>query len=144
MSRLETVNESGITNSMKKAAKGALLSGLVYPGLGQVVLGRPGVGLVFILAATAGIGTIIYKIMTSISLIMDQAMSMVESGGVSYDKIVHISINVVQNGSPLLNSAPTLLFLCWLCSTIHAYIVGGRLDQRENQPQLPPKLPPHV
>lgn len=129
---------------MKKAIKGALLSGLVYPGLGQVVLGSTGVGLAFILVATAGISTIIYKIMTSISLIMDQTISMAESGGVSYDKMVRISINAVQNGSPLLDSTPTLLFLCWLCSIIHAYIVGGSLDRLGNHPRLPPKLPPHV
>ncbi|MEA2083602.1 MAG: hypothetical protein U9O82_05050 [Thermodesulfobacteriota bacterium] len=129
---------------MKKAVKGALLSGLVYPGLGQVVLGRPGTGIAFILAATAGIGMIIYKIMTSISLIMDQTISMVENGGVSFNKIVQISMNVTQSGFSLFNSAPILFFLCWLGSIIHAYFVGDKLDRIKDRFRLPPKLPPHV
>jgi TM2 domain-containing membrane protein YozV len=39
---------------MKKSIKGVLLSGLVYPGLGQFILGHITTGIIFILLTTAG------------------------------------------------------------------------------------------
>jgi TM2 domain-containing membrane protein YozV len=39
---------------MKESTKGVLLSGLVYPGLGQLILGRITTGIIFILLTTTG------------------------------------------------------------------------------------------
>jgi hypothetical protein len=39
---------------MKNSTKGMLLSGLIYPGLGQLILGHVFSGIIFVLLATIG------------------------------------------------------------------------------------------
>jgi hypothetical protein len=59
---------------MKNSTKGMLLSGLVYPGLGQLILGCVFSGIIFALLATAGFSVLLYRIVQRTLRVIDQIL----------------------------------------------------------------------
>jgi hypothetical protein len=110
---------------MNKSVKAALLSGLVFPGVGQISIGykKRGWFIIFV------IGGFLFLIM---SKIMQQATSIVEkmqASGVALD-IESISnktsglVGFSENSS--LNILLVFLILGWLISVIDAYFLGTK------------------
>ncbi len=115
---------------MNKAMLGTALSGLVFPGLGQVVLGRRTLGvLLMILSSTGLAGCLsgyIQRLPALISLLMEQA----EHNGL--DPLRSFSATMqwfTTDSGSLERFSLWLLGGCWLFSLIHAYLIGTALDR---------------
>jgi len=113
---------------MKKALKGALLSGLVYPGLGQYVLGRKGIGVTCMAIITACIVYIVTRIITLISIILDQMTEAVAKGSLDTFNALETTLKTVHESSLFGNAVPIVILFCWIGSIIHAYLIGKELD----------------
>ena len=107
---------------MNKSVKAALLSGLVFPGVGQLSIGYKKRGWLIIFV-------FLYLIMTKI---MQQAASIVEkmqTSGVALD-IESISNKTSElvgfSDNSYLNTLLVLFVLGWLISVIDAYFLGTK------------------
>ncbi|MDP2643432.1 MAG: hypothetical protein Q8P24_00690 [Desulfobacterales bacterium] len=115
---------------MKKALKAAFLSGLVFPGAGQVALKHYMRGAVFILAASAAVFVMIWKAVQNAFVILAKLQT---DGGT-------IHLNEISNAATQASAGPEgfpsrflLLFLifCWVIATIDAYRIGRQKDLEE-------------
>ncbi len=113
---------------VKKSFKGALLSCLVYPGLGQYVLGRKGIGTTYMAVITACIVYIVIRMIKLIPVILEQMTQMMAKGPLDIFSLLEISLKTVNGSSLLDNAVPIVILLCWIGSTIHAYQIGKELD----------------
>ena len=62
------------SEQMKNSTKGMLLSGLIYPGLGQLIFGYVFSGIILILLATTGFIILLYRIMQRTWRVIDQIL----------------------------------------------------------------------
>ncbi len=122
---------------MKNAVKGALFSGLVFPGTGQMVLKHYARGLVILLPVVV---CLIYIIVKAIQ----QALAVLEkltAGGGLMD-IAAISRAAVEtsttSGSRAMEFCLILILIAWVLGTLDAYWIGHKLDQ---QRRMPPEIP---
>ena len=113
---------------MNKSMKGALLSALVFPGVGQISIGHKKRGG-FIIVANC---MFLYMM---ISEIIEQASSLVEKiqkSGVPLDSesISNKTSELVSfSDNPSLNTLLILLVFSWIASVIDAYILGEKITQ---------------
>lgn len=115
---------------IKNALKGALLSGLVFPGVGQIVLKhyRKGAFLIFI-----GLSTLVMFVTFAVR----QAMAVLEkiqaSGGALDSETIARTANQVttDQSSQLLNFLLLFLIFCWIFGIIDAYRLGKKKDIEE-------------
>jgi len=115
---------------MKKSIKGALLSGLVYPGLGQLILGHITAGVIFILLTTAGFFIFICRIIQRAARVIDQILPLLANN--------ELDVNTLQEllgrNSAGEWGAETISLIgitgCWLAAIVHAYFVGKKIDQQ--------------
>jgi hypothetical protein len=121
---------------MTQALKGALLSGLVYPGLGQLVLKRYRRGAAFIVAASAGLTIIVLQAVQRAMQILaqfDPTREVPDTNRIM--QLLHDSGTPKQ--SLIYHLALLLLVGGWLYSTVDGYIIGRQLD-RAGQPGSKP------
>lgn len=103
---------------MKQAVKGALLSGLVFPGLGQLALKRYPRGFAFMAVALACtihiVKTAVDEVVRSLPTLDPAAMAALPapSGG---------------DAGPAL----WVLGLCWAWGVLDAFLIGDKLDRHE-------------
>ncbi len=115
---------------MSKALKGALLSGLVFPGLGQIVLKFYLRGVAFILAAVIGVAVVMIKAAQT-------AMAIVEKTGPAAENLdINQMMNttrqaVAEAGTTGYKLAVLLILFAWLIGMVDAYLLGRRLDLQE-------------
>jgi hypothetical protein len=113
---------------MKKSVKAALLSGLVFPGVGQFSLKRYARGLIFF---APSMGSLVFMLDNS----MRRAFSIVdkiESGEVPLDPdaIANlISATASSSETFMLAAAQWIIIICWIISIIDAYRLGTLADQ---------------
>ncbi len=110
---------------MNSAWKAALLSALVIPGLGQLVLKSYVRGSIMI--------TTVVLILVALSLkiigIALSTLAKIEDSAVMLNvmDIVAIGWQAAKNsGGPAFSVLLLLLMGCWIYSTIDAYLLGGR------------------
>jgi hypothetical protein len=118
---------------MSHAFKGALLSGLVFPGLGQVALKHYKRGIALILMVSAGLSVIIVQTIQQTFTIFEK----VESGGGAMD--MSTILNAVTQGSKssgsfIFNIASGLIIVCWIFGIIDAYRIGRKKGSEEQSP----------
>jgi hypothetical protein len=112
---------------MKNAFKGAMLSGLVFPGLGQVALKCYGRGAVLIVA------TLVIVVETAIKAVQ-QALAIlgtIEAGGGVIDLAAIADATTRALAGPAGRHFDILLLLllaCWLIGVIDGYLVGRKMD----------------
>lgn len=112
---------------MKNSLKGAFLSGLVFPGLGQIVLKeyRKGAFLIFV---------VISSLVMFVTLAVRQAMAVLEKiqasgGAIDPETIARTANQVTTNqASLLLNLLLLFMIACWVFGVIDAYKMGRRKD----------------
>jgi len=114
---------------MKESTKGALLSALVYPGLGQLVLGAKFSGVLFAVLTTGGLLVIIYRITIRAYRALDQILPALTGDFGDLRKIFTILEQSTYPGWSGEIFCLTFVFICWGASIIHAYWVGCRLDR---------------
>ncbi len=115
---------------MNKAVKGAVLSGLVLPGLGQIVLKHYLRGAVLLLASLACLVLLVEQAVEQARDIM--AKIDLSNGAIDPAALLK-SVN--QDGGDssgsLVGMASLLLMILWLGGTVDAYLLGRKEDLRE-------------
>lgn len=115
---------------MKASTKGVFLSALVYPGLGQLVLGTIATGAVFIILTTAGLLVIIYRLTKRLYDAIDQILPMFVNGSPDIDRLVEIVSRSSYDNWRLEGICLLLVLCCWIVSIVHAVVIGQSIDRR--------------
>jgi len=103
---------------MKQAIKGALLSGLVFPGLGHFALKHYPRGLAFMAVALA---STVYIVKMAVDEVI-RSLSALDPAAVA-----NLPVTTGGHAGPGL----WVLCLCWLWGVLDAYRIGDKLDQQE-------------
>jgi hypothetical protein len=108
---------------MKKSLKAALLSGLVFPGAGQVYLGFRKRGWAFIFSTVLIFAYVVIHITVQA---YREITAAVAKGDV-------IDIPAIQQSVAAISDAATtaafaLLVLLWIAAILDAYVAGERLE----------------
>ena len=113
---------------MKESTKGVLLSALVYPGLGQLILGRVAAGVLFIILTTAALFVFIYRIIERAARSIDEILPLLANNELD----VHILKELLSRDPPGGWGVETISLIglagCWLAAIVHVYFVGKKLD----------------
>ena len=112
---------------MNNSLKGAFLSGLVFPGLGQVVLKHYKRGLVIMLTVLVSLSVIVIEAVQKAFTILEK----IESGGGTIDMNT-ISNAVTQasttSDSLIFSFALLLIIFCWIIGVVDAFRIGRKKD----------------
>jgi len=104
---------------MKSKVTGALLSGLVFPGVGQYYLGRRGRALLFAALAAAGGMLYLNFALEQASAVADQILG----GKVALDPAA-IAAKLEEQPTPLSVTVSGVVFMvCWVGSVLEALLV---------------------
>jgi len=109
---------------MKTATKAALLSGLVFPGVGQMYLKRVRRGLFFMIPVLIGIA-IIVAIAVSGAM---ESLRVLQAQGGPMDKgtITAIAQSHVKESVGYLRALFLVILFCWITAIIDAYRIGPK------------------
>lgn len=107
---------------MHRSVRAALLSGLVFPGVGQLYLGRYLRACLFLLPALAAALYFSTEVMQPVLAIARE----VQSGALPFDPLA-IQMRLEDQGhaaSPLVNVAALVMLAAWIGATIDAWFAG--------------------
>lgn len=108
---------------MKQSSKAALLSGLGFPGLGQMlVFKRPARGLVFMAPALAVFGWLMYGLWKATVVLMEEALS----GTLPPDPILIAQRLTKASVMPGTSTAGWILLVCWIASIADALLTRDK------------------
>jgi hypothetical protein len=108
---------------MKKSSKAALLSGLIFPGIGHMVLKQYLRGSVLMLLALAAFSVIVTRVSQRALAIVDR----INSGDVPIETgaIAELVSNSTSGADSFVeNTAVIVLGACWLIGIIDSYRLG--------------------
>lgn len=112
---------------MKNAMKGALLSGLVMPGLGQVVLKSYKRGIALMLVVFAAFSVIVVKTVQHALTILETVAS--EGGSVDMESVANAANQATAAADSLVfNLAFGVIAICWVAGMVDAYYTGKKKD----------------
>ena len=114
---------------MKESTKGALLSLLVYPGLGQLLMGLKISGGFFAGMTTAGLLVIMYRITVRMVHAIDPILSSAADKTLQWSEFLRIIRHGPYGSWQVEGIGLIFLLLCWVVAGIHAYVVGRRIDR---------------
>ena len=112
---------------MNKSLKGAFLSGLVFPGLGQIVLKHYKRGAVLMLAVSVSMVVIIIKAVHQSFAILDKIES--EGGALDMSTISSTATwaSTTSEGF-IFKLLMFFIIFCWIFSVVDAYRIGRKKD----------------
>ena len=116
---------------MKPSIKGALFSGLVYPGSGQLILGRIFAGGTFAILTTIGFGVLIYRIAKRLYLALDRVLPMLANDEIDFSKIINSMDQSPYSSWNVELISFVLVVICWVSAAVHAYVVGKQIDNQQ-------------
>jgi hypothetical protein len=108
---------------MKASTKAALISALIFPGLGHLALRKGKRGLLFLLPTAVAV---IY-LLRSVLQLMDQLMGEINSGALGLDPIAimeRVHASGIDNAAT--NLASLVCIVCWAGSIADALWLGRR------------------
>ena len=108
---------------MKRSSKAALLSGLIFPGIGHIVLKQYLRGSVLMLFALVALSVIVTRIYQRALTIVDR----INSGDIPVDTgaIAEMVSNSTSGADSFIeNIAVIVLGACWLIGVIDSYRLG--------------------
>jgi hypothetical protein len=112
---------------MKNSMKGALLSGLVFPGLGQIALKHYWRGFALVLAVMAGLYIMIVTAVQQAYVILDTLEA--EGGMPDSDTISQAAARAATaSDSPMITAVSVLILVCWIVGIIDAWRIGKQKD----------------
>lgn len=112
---------------MNNSLKGALLSGLIMPGLGQVVLKRYKRGVVIMLTVLVSLTVIIVKAVQQALVILENIE--LEGGAIDMSTISNAATQAsTGSGSLVFNLLLLLIIVSWIIGTVDAYRIGRKID----------------
>ena len=110
---------------MNNSLKGAFLSGLIFPGLGQIVLKHYKRGVVIMLTALAGMSVVVAKTVQHALTILEKIES--EGGAISMGTISNAATQAsTTSGNLIFNLTLLLVILCWIIGVVDAYRIGKK------------------
>lgn len=110
---------------MNKSTKGALLSALIFPGIGQISTGHKKRGWLMVIANSLFIFLIVVEIINKAKNIINNIQQQGEI--VDVDKVSNMTSGLI--GAPdniYLNTLLVLFILGWLFSIIDAYYLNKK------------------
>lgn len=108
---------------MKPSIKAALISALVFPGLGHLVLKQAARGCIFLLPAAVAVIYLLRRVLE----LADRLMADLNSGALPLDPALILErINASGADSPGANLAAWICLLCWAGSIADALWLGRR------------------
>lgn len=108
---------------MKASTKAALISALVFPGLGHLVLRKGARGLLFIVPAALAV---IY-LLRSVLQLLDRIMDDINRGALALDPVAILDrVNAAGIDNTATNLASLVCIVCWAGSIIDALWLGRR------------------
>jgi len=112
---------------MNNSLKGALLSGLIFPGLGQVVLKHYKRGAVIMLTVLVCLSVVVVKAVQHALAILEKIE--LEGGAISMSTISNAATQASTNsGSLTFNLLLLLIIVCWIIGVVDAYRIGRKKD----------------
>ena len=109
---------------MKKAIVSTLCSALIIPGLGQIINQDLKKGVLLL-------GGIFFLFVAGIIKLVRLVNSLFRSGHVDISDPQVIMARLRAENTTLLWVVGVLFLLIWVYSVVDAYVVGRRIDQRE-------------
>jgi hypothetical protein len=108
---------------MNRSAKAALLSGLVFPGVGQLFLKRPLRAMIFLLPALLASWYFASAVMQPLLAIAADIVS----GALPFDPfLIQARVDQSRIDTGPMNLATLVLVLTWIASTADAWLLGRR------------------
>ena len=118
---------------MNYSLKGALLSGLIFPGLGQISLKHYKRGAVIMLTVIVSMAVVVVKAVQHALVILEKIE--LEGGIISMDAILNATTQASTNlGSFTFNLLFLLIGVCWIIGTVDAYRIGRKKDIEQRSP----------
>jgi predicted acyltransferase len=115
---------------MKNSLKGAFLSGLIFPGLGQISLKHYKRGIVIMLTVLVGMSVFIVKAVQHALGILEKIES--QGGAISISTISNAATQAsATSGNLTFNLALLLVIICWIIGVVDAYRIGKIKDIEE-------------
>lgn len=123
--------------SMNKANKAALLSALVFPGVGLWWLKHYARASIFVLSASVSLGYLINTLYRSIAPAYSKLLRDAEAGVIVindrnfasvFNQLHHEIMQAVAAHQSQLSAAQYIFIACWLCSIMSSYFAGKKLD----------------
>jgi hypothetical protein len=112
---------------MNNSLKGALLSGLVFPGLGQIVLKHYKRGAIIMLTVLVSMSVIIIEAVQKAFTILEKIGS--EGGTIDMNTISTAATQASTTSDNLLFSFALLLIIfCWIIGVVDAFRIGKKKD----------------
>jgi len=112
---------------MKNSLKGAFLSGLIFPGLGQLALKHYKRGAVIIIAVLISLYIVVMEAVQYALAILEEIQS--EGGAISLGSISEAATRASTiSGSLTFNLAFLLIILLWIIGAVDAYRIGKKKD----------------
>jgi len=113
---------------MEHSIKAALLSGLFFPGTGQIALKHYKRGIALLLTVSVCLFYIVKQAVNQAFSILDQLS---QSGTVDMNAITHAATQASGASSNMLvNIAYLVVIGCWLIGIIDAYAIGKEMDNK--------------
>ena len=115
---------------MNNSLKGAFLSGLAFPGLGQVILKHYRRGAVLMLTVSVSLLVIVMKAVQEACAILEKIES--EAGAITMSTISNAATQAsTTSKSIIFNLVLLLIILCWIIGVVDAYRIGKKKDIEE-------------
>ena len=106
------------------------MSGLMLPGLGQIVLKHYKRGAALILTVLVSLSVIVVKAVQDALAILEKIE--LEGGAISMSTIANAASQASTNYSSFVfNLALSLMIFCWIIGVVDAYIIGKKKDIEE-------------
>jgi len=115
---------------MNNSLKGAFLSGVVFPGLGQIILKHYKRGIALMLTVIASLLVIVVKAVQQALTILEKINS--EGGTINMSTISKISTQASTTFDSLIfNFVLLLMIFCWVIGVVDAYRIGKKKELGE-------------
>ena len=112
---------------MNNSLKGALLSGLVFPGLGQIALKQYKRGIALIFIVLVSLSVIVAKAVQQAFSILEMVGT--EGGAIDMKTISSAATQATYSSDGMIiNFALFLVLLCWIIGVVDAYRIGKKKD----------------
>jgi TM2 domain-containing membrane protein YozV len=113
---------------MNNSLKGALLSGLVFPGLGQIILKHYQRGIALMVTVLVGLSVIVVKATQQAFIILEKIES--EGGPIDMSTISNAATqSSTTSDNFIFNFVAILIIICWIVGVVDAYRIGKKKDK---------------
>jgi uncharacterized membrane protein YGL010W len=119
---------------MNNALKGALLSGLIFPGLGQIVMKRYKRGTAIVLTVLVSLSIIVVKAVQLARVTLEEIDA--AGGLIDMNTVMDAATRAATGtGTLTFNVLFALIVGCWVVGIVDAYLIGRKTDIEDNPPR---------